>query len=294
VDWVAAKFLYPVAPRVYAVGHPGTSYEADLFAAVLYAGPGAGLAGMSAGVWRGLVKWREPVAIEVATPRRCRSLTADDPDNRLNKPVVVFDRRRFTRSTWKGIPTTPIPNIVLELARSGDVQLVRFVLAQCDYLRILNERKLRQLCGRGVPGSAVLLDALGRPQPLFARARSWFEVRLIEVCEITGMRVPDALNEKIAGYTVDAVWWEEKVVVECDGEANHGTWRQRRRDVGEEIALRHLGFLPIRYTSDKLEDPWVIHADLGAELERRRARSGSARGSARGQPGGQPGLALRG
>jgi hypothetical protein len=231
---------------------------------------------MSAGVWRGLVKWREPAAIEVATPRRCRSLTADDPDNRLNKPVVVCDRRQFRRSTWKGIPTTPIPNIVLEIARAGDVQLVRFVLAQCDYLRILNERMLRQLCGRGVPGSAVLLDALGRPQPLFAHTRSWFEVRLVTVCEITGMRLPDALNVKIAGHTVDAVWWDEQVVVECDGEGNHGTWRQRRRDVGEEMTLRSLKFLPIRYTTDKLDDPWVIHADLGAELEARRGRGGLA------------------
>jgi len=274
VDWVAAQFLYPVLPTVYAVGHPGTSDEADLFAAVLYAGPGAALDGMTAGVWRGLVKWREQVAIEVATPRRCRSLTADDPDNRLNKPVVVRDRRRFRRSTWRGIPTTPIPNTVLEIARAGDLQLVRFVLAQCDYLRILNEPQLRQLCGRGVPGSAVLLDALGRPQPLFAHTRSWFEVRLIMVCEITGMRLPDALNVKISGHTVDAVWWDEQVVVECDGEANHGTWRQRRRDVGEEMTLRGLKFLPIRYTTDKLDDPWAIYADLGAELEARRGRGG--------------------
>ena len=83
-----------------------------------------------------------------------------------------------------------------------------------------------------------------------------------------------ALNVKVAGYTVDAVWWDEKVVVECDGEADHGTWRQRRRDVGEEIALRRLGFVPIRYTTDKLDDPWVIHADLGAELEARHGRGG--------------------
>jgi very-short-patch-repair endonuclease len=120
----------------------------------------------------------------------------------------------------------------------------------------------------------VLLDALGRPQPLLAHARSPFEVRLVIVCELTGMRAPDALNVKIAGYTVDAVWWDEKVVVECDGEGNHGTWRQRRRDVGEEIALRHLGFVPIRYTTDKLDDPWVVYADLGAELAQRRGLGG--------------------
>ncbi len=59
-------------------------------------------------------------------------------------------------------------------------------------------------------------------------------------------------------------------MVECDGEGNHGTFRQRRRDRGEEMALRPLGFLPIRYTTDKFEDPWAIEADLGSQLRGRR------------------------
>jgi hypothetical protein len=36
------------------------------------------------------------------------------------------------------------------------------------------------------------------------------------------------------------------------------------------MTLRGLKFLVIRYTSDKLDDPWAVHADLGGELERRR------------------------
>jgi very-short-patch-repair endonuclease len=155
-DWVRAAFLFPRLPRVYAVGHPGTSAEADIFAAVLYAGPEA------------------------------------------------------------------------------------------------------------------LAEALGRPLPLLARTRSWFEVRLILVCELTGMRLPDDTNVEVAGSPVDAVWWDEMVVVECDGEGNHGTFRQRRRDLGEDMALRGLGFEPIRYTTDKLEDPWAIEADLGSQLRQRR------------------------
>ena len=271
-DW----YLYPVLPRVWAVGHPGRSERADLFSAVLYAGPGAALAGLTGGLWRGLVKWRTAPAIEVATPRRCRSLPADHPDNRLGIPIAVHGGREFRRWSYHGIPTTPVPQIVLDLAATGDLELVRFVLAQLDFMRILDEPALLGRCRQGVPGGALLREALGRPQPLLARARSPFEVRLVIVCEITGMRLPDALNVKIAGHTVDAVWWDEQVVVECDGEANHGTWRQRRRDVGEEMKLRGLKFLPIRYTTDKLDDPWAIYADLGAELEARRGRGGLA------------------
>ena len=268
--WVADGFLYRKLPTVYAVGHPGTSPEADLFSAVLYAGPHAGLGGMSAGLWRGLVKWRTAEEIEVWTPRRRRSLEVTDPLNTLGIAVEVRTRRTFTRQDWKGIPTVPIPQIVLALARTEGVDLVRFVLANMDYLRLLDERALRKQTGPGIPGSTVLTEALGRPQPLLARTRSWFEVRLILVCELTGMRLPDDTNVEVAGYPVDAVWWDEMVVVECDGEGNHGTFRQRRRDLGEDMALRALGFLPIRYTTDKLEHPSAVEADLGAQLEQRR------------------------
>jgi very-short-patch-repair endonuclease len=272
--WTTAGFLFPVLPGVFAVGHPGGNPEADLFAAVLYAGPGAGLGGMSAGLWRGLVKWRTQDAVEVWTPRRKGSLSASDPSNRLGRPVLVRARRAFRRVPWNGIPTTPIPQIVLDLARGGDLELVRFVLAQMDYMRILDEPVLRRVCGPGIPGSGVLLDALGSPQPLFARTRSWFEVGLIRVCELTGIRLPDDVNVEIGGYTVDAVWWDEMVVVECDGGGNHATFRQRRRDLGEDMQLRGLGFLPIRYTYDKLDHPWAVHADLGGQLNERRGRAG--------------------
>jgi hypothetical protein len=273
-SWVRAGFLFPKLPGVYAVGHPGTSPEADLFAAVLYAGPSAGLGGMSASVWRGLVKWRTPKAIEVWTPRRRRSLSATDPANRLGQAVIVRSRRTFTRADWNGIPTTPIPQIVLELARTEDVDLIRFVLSNLDYLRLLNERALRKLTGPGVPGSTVLNEALGRPLAMLAKAKSWFGARLVFVCEATGIRVPDDLEARIAGHTVDAVWWDEMVVVECDGEGNHGTFRQRRRDLGEDMTLRKIGFLPIRYTTDKFDDPWAVESDLGAQLRERRGRGG--------------------
>src|SRR6266567_3034419 len=157
-SWTRHGFLFPKLPRVYAVGQPGTSEEADLFAAVLYAGPGAALCGLSAAVWRGLVKWRQPSVIEV---------------------------------------------------------------------------------------------------------------RLIVVCEVTGIPLPET-NEHIEGIEVDAVWWHQMVVVQCDGEGNHNTWRQRRRDAANDLKLRGLRFHVIRYTLDLLDDPWAIHADLMPQLEERR------------------------
>lgn len=272
--WVATGFLFPVLPRVYAVGHPGRSEEADLFAAILYAGPDAGLNGLTGALWRGFVKWRTAPAIEVASPRRCSSLPAHHKRNRLNRPIAVRSGQSFQRWMYHGIPTVPPAQIVLDLAAQGDLQLVRFALANMDFMRALNEAVLLDACGRGIPGSALVRAALASPQPLFACVRSPFEIDLIVVCETTGIRLPDAVNVKIGDYRVDAAWWDEQVVVECDGEGNHGTWRQQSRDRGEDQGLRIMGFLPIRYAREQLADPWAIYADLGGELEARRGRGG--------------------
>jgi hypothetical protein len=54
--WVSQGYLIPGHPRVYAVGHRAPSVEADLTAAVLYAGPGAMLSHATALWWYGLLE----------------------------------------------------------------------------------------------------------------------------------------------------------------------------------------------------------------------------------------------
>jgi hypothetical protein len=54
------------------------------------------------------------------------------------------------------------------------------------------------------------------------------------------------------------------------------------------MVLRGLGFLPIRYTTDKLEDPWALHADLAGQLAERRGRGGAAELAERRGRGGLP------
>jgi Protein of unknown function (DUF559) len=275
--WITGGYLYPELPRTFAVGHPGRSADSDLFAAVLYAGPGAALDGLSAALHRGLVKWRTQDAIEVATPLRRRPLSASDPRNRLHREIVVRDRRRVRRAPYHGIPTVPVSDIVLSLSAEHDVDLVRFALAQMMFMRIYDPAALEAVCGPGIPGSETLRRALSRPQPRFARTRSPFEVKLIVVCEQTGIPLPE-INEPIhvpgraRPITVDARWREEMVVLECDGEDNHARWEQRRRDAANDMALRGLGYAVLRYTSDRLDNAWAVYRDVMAQLEERRGR----------------------
>lgn len=267
--WSRDGYLFPELPRVYAVGHPGRTEHSDLFAAVLYAGPGAALRGLTAAAWRGLVKWRTPAAIEVATPRRCASLTAMADRNELGRAIAVRGRQRFGRLPYHRIPTVPIPIIVRDLAETGDLLLVRIVLSQLDFMRRLNRAELEVACGRGALGSAVVHEALQRPQALFARARSPLEIRLVVLCEETGIPLPDEINAKLGGFTVDAPWRDQMVIVECDGEGNHATWDQRKRDLERDQALRLLGYVVIRYSSEQLNRPWAVYRDLAPLLRTR-------------------------
>ena len=70
--WVESGYVHQVLPRVYAVGHRAPSVEADLWTAVLYAGPGAMLSHATALWWRGLLD-KQPRPIQVTTLRRCQS-----------------------------------------------------------------------------------------------------------------------------------------------------------------------------------------------------------------------------
>jgi predicted transcriptional regulator of viral defense system len=71
--WAQAGYLDWILPRVCAVGHQAPSTEADLAAALLYAGPGAMLSHATAVWWWGLID-EQPKTISVSTPRRCKSL----------------------------------------------------------------------------------------------------------------------------------------------------------------------------------------------------------------------------
>src|ERR1700761_8618706 len=53
--WMAVGYLHRVLPRVYAVGHTAPRVEAELSAALLYAGKGAMLSHATAAWWLGLI-----------------------------------------------------------------------------------------------------------------------------------------------------------------------------------------------------------------------------------------------
>jgi very-short-patch-repair endonuclease len=75
------------------------------------------------------------------------------------------------------------------------------------------------------------------------------------------------------GWTVDALWRAEGLVVELDGYGNHHTRAQVERDRRKELCLRGAGLMVARYSEGQIEDePQRVIADVAATL--RRLRSG--------------------
>jgi len=252
--WVGHGYLLPRLPRVYAVGHRAASVAADLWAAVLYAGPGAMLSHATALWWHGLLDHR-PWPLQVTTSRRCRSL----------RGIRVYGRRACERILHEGLPTTSLEQALLDYAAVAPLERLRHALAVADYRKVLDIAAVRATAGNGRPGSTELRKALARHEPKLAHTRSPLERLFLPLCERAGIPMPD-VNVWIAGVLVDAVWRQQKLVVELDGRENHSSWGQIQDDRSKELRLRAAAFEVIRYGTRQLEEEApAVEAELRRE-----------------------------
>jgi hypothetical protein len=248
--WVAEGYLHPELPHVYAVGSKARTTESDLAAALLYAGPGAALSHATAAWWLGLTD-EQPNAIHVSTPRRCRSLAG----------VQVHERRERTRILHNRLPTTTIPQTLLDLAATAPLRTLRRALAAAEYQNLLDLEAIEHVLTRGARGATKLRRALKQHQPALALTKSRLERTLIEICEAEGLPLPE-LNTRFAGWEVDALWREHNLAVELDGYGNHHTPAQLRRDRRKEMDLRRANLTVHRYSEDQLKERTAVAAEI--------------------------------
>lgn len=253
--WRAGGRLHTVHRGVYALGHPAVPIEGRLVAALLHAGSEAVLSHATAAWWWRMVD-REPAAIDVSAPGRRTSVEGV----RVHQPRVI-EGTRFRR-----LPVTTVPRTLLDLASESSIDRVRRALAQADYHRLLMIEDVAAVCGRGRRGAARLRAALERHQPRIALTRSELERLFLALCEAAGIPLPE-VNVVVEGWTVDALWRHERVVVELDGRDNHSSPGQIERDRRKDLQLRAAGYVVLRYTWAQVmfEAPAVI-ADLRAAL----------------------------
>jgi predicted transcriptional regulator of viral defense system len=254
-DWRRTGYLYPVLPRVYGVGHIASSVEADLTAAVLYAGPGAMLSHATAIWWLGLLKYPPP-QIHVSTPRRVRTIAN----------VVVHRERRIERRWRKGLPVTPPSRAILDFAATGRFDLLRLVLANADHEDVLDVTGLQRMMGMGVDGTVALRAALAIHLPELANTRSGNEILLLTFCETQNIPIPE-MNVYVGRWLVDAVWRKQRVVVEIDGWRGHRSPAQLYEDHARDLGLRAMSFIVLRYARRQFIDtPADVAHDLTSFL----------------------------
>jgi very-short-patch-repair endonuclease len=256
--WIEQGRLRAVLPRVYAVGHTAPNRPADLWAAVLYAGPGAMLSHGTAAQWRGLIDYAPP-RIEVSTPRQVQSL----------ERVRVYGRRaELVREVHNGLAVTTIPMTMVGLAATSKPRVVDRALAQLDFQKLLDTHSLLAACAHGRRGSKQLRAALERYDPRLKYANGRLEEDFYALCKRRGLPLP-RLNTHVHDIKVDAYWPQQGLVVELDSELAHSSPARRRRDRRHDLILRSHGLTVHRYDWELVHrQPAEVIADVLSALER--------------------------
>jgi very-short-patch-repair endonuclease len=153
----------------------------------------------------------------------------------------------------RGIPITSVPRTLLDLAARVDRRALGRALRQALLLRVTSTEVVfdRAIAARGRRGSRRLLLSISRYLDLPAeRARSWSELRAVELLREHGYPLPE-LNRRIAGEEADLSWAEYRQIVEIDGGPFH---EDRGEDARKETCWRGDGWTVRRAPSE-----WVHH-----------------------------------
>ena len=248
--WVQAGRLIPVHKGVYAVEYRRREPIALAQAAVLACGDGAALShGSAAALWGMVKKWPATPEVTVGKDRR--------------RPRITIHRcTTLTRGdvrTHRGIRATTPARTALDLKPR---------LTSEELLRAIDEARLNGYLHTGqlAPSLQALIDDQ-------APTRSRFETAFLKLCATYGLPRPQ-VNVWVEGYELDALFANERVIVELDGYQFHSGRRSFEHDRERDVVLLALGYVTIRVTWSRVRDLSSREAArLQVILEQRRAQA---------------------
>jgi predicted transcriptional regulator of viral defense system len=263
---VASGKLHRVHRGVYAVGHPLLTREGRWMAAVLACGPQGVLSYRSAASLWGLRANGRSV-IDVTVPSR---------NGRAREGIDVHRSGTLDGSdidAVDGIPTTSVARTLLDVAEVIDRRGIERALDRAEALRLLDVRAIDEVLARagGRRGAAALRAVVSEIRLGTTLTRSELEERFLSICRDAGLP-PDAVNAWIpdpggGGAEADFVWRRQRLIVEVDGRAEHGTWRAFEHDRRRDQRLMLLGWRVVRFTWQQvLFEPGHVAATLEALL----------------------------
>jgi Protein of unknown function (DUF559) len=240
---VAAARLHRLDRGVYAVGHPGLSREGRWKAAVLACGAGAALSHRSAGELWGILEPVDRAAIHVTVP------VAGGRNRR--RGVLIHRRPSISRGAITmrdGIEVTRPSRTLADLRSSIPAGELRRAIRAAERKRLPFDP------------AALAPD----------RAASELELRFLELC--VRARIPEPLVDvPIAGYRVDFLWPDERLIVETDGYRYHRGSVAFEDDHARDNRLMALDYDVLRFTYRRVVDePEAVVALLRNRLKRSR------------------------
>jgi hypothetical protein len=244
---------------VYAVGHAVIGREGRWMAAVLACGEGAVLSHRDAAV---LLELRP-------SSRRLIDVTAAR-SRRGHRGITIHRVRHLhpeDRTIRDGIPVTSVARTMLDYAEVAPLWALRRLVEAAEKRRVFDLGAVERLFARsrGRRGlkslSAVIAEYSDPPTTM-----NDFERDFLELCDLAGLPRPE-MNVLVEGFSVDAFWREQRVVVELDSRTHHMTRRAFEEDRVRDATLQLAGYRVIRISSRRLrEKPEAVVATLRALL----------------------------
>lgn len=248
--------LHPVFTGVYSVSPARPTKEGRWMAAVLATGPGAVLSHRAAGARQGV---RPFDGCEVTIPR----------DRRPGGGIVVhrsaIEADEITEVD--GIPVTGISRTLLDLAAVVPYAQLERAARQAEINRATDSVSLTELVERypGRRGSRHIRRLL-EDDALHAHTRSELENDFLAFVRAYGLPLPQT-NVLVHGFLCDAVWPQQRLVVELDSRAFHSHRRAFDDDRRRDRVLQHHGLRVVRLTKRHLTlEAAATARDLGALL----------------------------
>jgi very-short-patch-repair endonuclease len=172
-----------------------------------------------------------------------------------------------------GIAVTSLAWTVVDYAGITNQREVRLVLEALERRLIYIGRELDELLERtpkrkGVKTLRKAIAEMTGPAP-------WMQSELEEAFRelIRGSDLPEhEANVFVEGELVDALWRQERVIVELDGFAYHKSRAQFEKDRRRDAKLQVAGYRVLRVTQQRLQnEPEAVLAEIRALLSAARA-----------------------
>jgi very-short-patch-repair endonuclease len=258
-DRIARRLLHRIHRGVYSVGHRLRTSEATWMAAVLAAGPGAVLSHRSAAALWGM-RSGTSATVDVTAPRQCRR-----PGIRAHHLVLPPDEV----AVENGIRVTNPARTLFDLAAVVNAQQLRHALNEAEIRRLASPLPLDALIARHPHRRGIdnLKRALAHQRATGETViRSEFEQAFLDFLDAHALPRPRT-NEPLGPYHPDALWPNERLIVELDSYAIHTTREAFENDRTRDRDLQANGYRVLRITWRQLTtNPEGLAAELRSHL----------------------------